>query len=196
MSCKYNFNCNKNWSTSLRETDFIWRFVPNIGNIRFYGRIKPNRVSTSLSGFGVERLLANAINKAYDGKRNVHIFSRLEKFELLEYNLWEIKSRYRKPRVKLLLRVHIWVSGDWRWFLGCYIAEWKKWKGIHRFHYIGKWKRIYLLNNEQLIKYCGVFWLYVMWTFYMDKWIWKYELILKEKFSFQLIFFCCKNNHI
>lgn len=46
-----------------------------------------NRVSTSLFDFGMERLPANAINKAYDRERDVHIFSRPEKLELLEYNL-------------------------------------------------------------------------------------------------------------
>lgn len=46
----------------------------------------------------MEGLQANAINKAYDGERYVHIFSRPEKLELLEYNLREIKCRYRKPR--------------------------------------------------------------------------------------------------
>lgn len=49
-----------------------------------------NRVSTSLFGFGVERLRANAINKAYDGECDVHIFTA-RKATILEYNLLKIK---------------------------------------------------------------------------------------------------------
>lgn len=50
-----------------------------------------------------ETLPANAINKAYDREHDVHIFSRPEKLELLEYNLWEIKMSISETRSILII---------------------------------------------------------------------------------------------